>query len=61
MGHLPLISGQHTPVLHYPYRKKPFSYILSKSPLFEFETISPCPTITDPDNMSVTFLPIAPF
>jgi len=48
MGHLPLISGQHTPVLHYPYRKKPFSYILSKSPLFEFETISPCFITTDP-------------
>ena len=40
-------SGQPVPVPHHPYCKQLFPYIQYKSPLFQFETISPCP-ITDP-------------
>jgi len=35
--------------------QKTFSYIQPKSPLFYFETISPCPLTTDPDKKSVPF------
>ena len=48
MGHHHL-SGQPVPVPHHPYCKTLLPYIQSKSPLFLFETISPCssPTTTD--------------
>ena len=37
-----------------------FSYIQSKSPLFYFETISPCPITADPDKESVPFFLTVP-
>ena len=40
-------SGQPVPVAHHPYCKKLLPYIQSKSPLFQFETISPCPIMTE--------------
>ena len=43
-----LLSGQLVPVPHRPSSKKPLPYIPSKSLLFPFETISPCPITTDP-------------
>ena len=55
MGHL---SGQPIPELHDPYHNF-VSYIQSKSPLCQFETISPCPVTTDPAEESVPFLLIA--
>ena len=42
------------------YCKKLISYIQSKPPFFQFETISPCPVTTDPAKESVPFLLTAP-
>ena len=44
----------------HPHCKRLFPYIQPKSATFEFETISPCPTITDPAKESVPFFPVAP-
>jgi len=58
MGHHHL-SGQHLPAPRFPYCKKFLSYIQSKSPLFQFETISLCPVTTNPAKESAPFLLIA--
>lgn len=53
MGHL---SEHLVPVFHYSYHKKLFSSTQSKSFIFWYETISPCPIMTDRDKESVIFL-----
>ncbi len=55
------LSGHPVSVPHHPHCKKRFSCIQSKSPLFQFETISPCPVTTDSAKESVPFFLIAPF
>jgi len=57
MGHL---SGQSVPVPQHPYCKKLFLHIQTKSPLFQFETISPCPVTADSAEESVPFLLTVP-
>ena len=41
-------TGQHVPLLHYPFCKKLLPYVQSKFPVFYFEIISPCPITTKP-------------
>ena len=45
------ICGQPVPVPHHSYCKSLLPYIYTKSPLFNFETISPCPITTDPSDL----------
>ena len=56
-----LSPGQPVPVSHNPYCKKLLPYIQSKSPLFQFETTSPCPATRDPAKESVPFFLTALF
>ena len=46
------ISGQPFPVPHQPHCKELLPYIQTKSPLFQFEIISPCSITTGPANKS---------
>ena len=54
------LSGQPATVPHHPYCTKFLPYIQSKSPLFQFETISPSPITTVPAELSVPFFLIVP-
>ena len=42
------LSGQPLPVFHHPHCEKLLAYIQSKSPLFQFKAITPCPITTCP-------------
>jgi len=59
MGHHHL-SGQPVPVLHRPQHENLCPYIQPKSPLFDFETISPCPIRTESTQESVFLFLITP-
>ena len=59
MGHHHLY-GQPVPVLHHHDCRKRLPYIQTKSPVFEFGTISPCPIRTESTQESVFLFLITP-
>ncbi|NWW54203.1 SHAN3 protein, partial [Pedionomus torquatus] len=54
-------SGQPLPVPHHPHSKEVLPKIQSKSPLFQFKTLPPCPVPPLPDQESLSSSPGAPF
>jgi len=54
-------SEQPMPGPHHPQSKEFLSYIQSKSTLFQFKTITPCPIATCPCKMSLSSSLVGPF
>jgi len=54
------LSGQPMPGPHHPHHNKFLPFTQSKCPLFQFETIPPCPNATGPAKKPVPTLPVRP-
>jgi len=53
-------SGQPVPGPHHPQSKEFLPYIQSKSPLFQFKAITPCPISTCPCKKSLSSFLVGP-
>jgi len=53
-------SGQPVPVFHHPHGEEFLPDIQSKSALFQFTAVPPCPVTTHPFEKSLSILPVGP-